>query len=134
MKYRPPKKTKLYYSMKTWKKFDVEKQEALTQRYHVILTDHKTWNERIHGIVRSVLRPTPEQRKAQKKKLDRGISKVTNGIGQFDSMMDEFSDGLRKATGGIGADPVEGIMGKRDRTPDLHDAVFGKSTKRRQAF
>lgn len=91
-------------------------------------------NPRLRKILAAIFRPTPEQREAQKRKLDGGIARVHGAIDSFDKMMDELSQGLREATGGSGGDPVEGIMGKRDRMPDLHKAVFGKGTKERQAF
>lgn len=120
---------KLYLTVKMWNRYDDEDQEKILRKYDVILTDHKTAGEKLSGLLKSLLRPTVQQRAQQRKKLNRSIGSVTKGIDQFDKMMDDLSDGLRKSVGSPKADVHSVIFGGRNR-----DASFLTGHKRRKSF
>ena len=70
---------KLYFTTKQWKKFDEDKQEILTQRFEVILTDHSTRLEKAQGIISKIDITEPKGRKS----LKTAIEKIHNGIEAF---------------------------------------------------
>lgn len=135
-RHMPDRRERIRFTVRQWSKFNVDKQMYLTKIFHVILTDHRTRNEKLAGIVKAILRPTPTQRIHQKKKLDNAINKIHRGIDAFDKGMDEFSKGLNQSVSkGTRDDPVKLIMGDRNHTKkhtkkskgaDPVDMIMGK--------
>ena len=78
---------KLYFKVKEWKRFDLGKQEILTKRYEVILTDHMTRKEKAIDILHAIDVTEPRG----KRNLDRGIGIVQKSITQFQKTMDSIS-------------------------------------------
>jgi hypothetical protein len=119
-KHMPDMKLRRRFTVRQWQKFDTDKQMYLTKIFHVILTDHRTRKEKVTGLLKAVLRPTPAQKKSQKSAINKSIKKVTKGIDQFDKAMDDFSRGLNGAAGkGHRDDPVRLVFGDRRRDTSL---------------
>jgi len=79
-------KKQLHFTTEEWNRFDLEKQEVLTRRYEVILTNHKTKKEKLAAIIDSIDITRPRG----KKNLDRTITKIQNGITKFDKAVESF--------------------------------------------
>jgi len=71
--FKYPKK----FTWKAFNKFDWGKQEILTARYDIILTDYETRNEKIVRILK----------KFNRKNLNKGITKFNKGMSQFNTMI-----------------------------------------------
>lgn len=127
----PDRRARRRFTVRQWGKFNVDRQMYLTKIFHVILTDHKTKGERFRGIAKAILRPTPEQRIRQRKKLNDSIDKIHKGIDAFDKGVEEFSKGLNQSVSkGTRDDPVELVFGKRTtkkgKGTDPVELIMGK--------
>lgn len=89
---------KLFLTVKQWSNYDEEQQEILIKKYDVILTDHKTKQEKVIGILK----------KFNQKNMNKGFAK-------FDSVMDQFDTGLKKSFGDSAGDPGEKIFGNKKK-------------------
>ncbi len=98
----------LRLTQKQWNRFDLEKQEVLTKRYHVIISDYKTKRQRIMAILDKVDITRPQG----KRNLERGIKKFNDSVDAFDGVMDDLSKSLNTAAG------------KRD--VPVHEQFWGK--------
>lgn len=77
---------KLRLSHKAWKKFPLDAQEALCKKFHVILTDYRTRNEKIIDVLAKLDITRPEFWVL----FDKYFNKVDNGFKKFDDAMEEF--------------------------------------------
>ncbi len=80
------RREQLFYTVKEWKGFSFEVQEELGSIYEIILVNHFTRNEKIK---RFFSRRSPEVRKRNKEKIQKGFSK-------FKKIMDQFSKGMNQ--------------------------------------
>lgn len=100
----------LRFTQKQWNRFDLIAQQILIRKYEVIITDHKTMNEKVVSFLTKIDISSPQG----KKNLDSGIMKIHKYLDSFDDAMDSLSDGFRKSVAsGSKDDPVEIIFGKR---------------------
>ena len=110
---------KLYFTTKQWKKLDVDKQEILTKRFEVILTDHHTRLEKAQGIISKIDITEPKGRN----NLRTAIEKIHNGVEAFS-----------KATQSISGDKIfpsqqehDAILGFPEDKKDYKKIVWGSS-------
>lgn len=108
----------LYFTKKQWKQFDLQKQEILTQRYQVILTDYETKKTLLIKILKNLDTTCP----IGIKNLNSGIEKFRVGIDAWDKTMDVFSESLRKSTHSDDND-IGRLFGKKDI--DIDQVFFG---------
>ena len=112
---------KLFFTVKQWKKFDLEKQEFLTFMYEVILTDWKSRREKLKYFLDTY----PQY-------LDKGLKKMDKGFKMFDTVMAEFDKGMKSS---MGSDKIDSafIVGKAKKT-DYSSLLFGSKTKDKIVF
>lgn len=82
-KHTPTKQKTRKFTVKEWKKFNLQEQEWLTKLYQVILTDHLTRKEKIMRIVNGF---TPEN-------VHKYSNMVSKNIAEFSKAMDGLSFG-----------------------------------------
>lgn len=85
-RHTPDKKLKRKYTVKQWKKFDIDKQMYITKLYHVILTNHMTKDEKIKSFLN----------KFNLENTKKGIDTVQKNIDTFSKTMNEFSIAMGK--------------------------------------
>ena len=71
----------LYFTVKEWSKFDFQKQEILTRKYNVILSDYKTRKEKIMILLNKI----------NAKNFNKGINSFNKSINQFTKTLDSFA-------------------------------------------
>ena len=117
----------LRFTVKQWKKFDIEKQEILTARYSVILSDYTTKRERTKAILK----------KFSKKNLDSALDSFNSGVDSFSRSMDSLSRELngmapkqdvRRAVWGSPEKATGPYRKRRAKTagPDVREQFWGK--------
>lgn len=71
----------LYFTVKEWSKFDWNKQQILTAKYIVILTDYKTKKKRVLEILDKI----------NFKNFDKGLLMFNKSIQKFGGSMDALT-------------------------------------------
>ena len=84
--YQKCRRKKLKFTVRQWKKFDIEKQMWLTKIYEVILTNHMTRKERTIHILK----------KFNKKNFDSGIAELQKNINDFSKGFESIGMGSEK--------------------------------------
>lgn len=74
----------LFFTVKEWNRFNWDKQQVLTKKYNVILTDYKTKKERALNLLDKI----------NFKNFNKGISIFNNAIQQFGNSMDKITNEL----------------------------------------
>jgi len=77
---------KLHFTVRQWKKFDLQKQEILTKRYEILLTRYKTLEQRIIDFVNLEWL----KKKNDKKSDVDWVKKFHNGLDTFSKDMNDF--------------------------------------------
>ncbi len=77
-----------FYTVKKWNKFSLDIQTKLSKQYEIILTDHKTFKEKILSFFK---RQSPEKRLARKNQLKRGFNRFNKGVDTVVSGLNKFS-------------------------------------------
>ena len=109
----------LYFTKKQWKRFDLQKQEILTLRYEVILTDYESTKTLLVKILKNLNITSPNG----VKNLNRGIEKFKAEFDAWDKTMDEFSESIRKSTSPTNDNSYKLFFGDRDL--NYHSTFFG---------
>ncbi len=76
----------LLFTVKAWKKIDIEKQMYLLRIYDVVLTDHKTRREKVIHILKKI----------NKKNMNTGIDKFNRGVNTASKELNKMHFGDNK--------------------------------------
>ena len=110
---------KKYYTMKEWNRFTINWQQRLTNKYDVILTDHKTRSEKLRGIFNGT-------------NLNKNLDRVQGGIESFSKALEKFDMSNFKIFPGVSQKEYNALVGKPSKRN--YSTLTGSSKKRDYSF
>lgn len=85
------------YTAKEWKRFSPDIQQELTNRYDVTISDYKTRNQKIRGIVtKKNVKNTAQKTVKGARRIDRGLRSFDRTISSIDAAFRDFDVPKRK--------------------------------------
>ena len=112
----------LFFTVKEWNRFDWNKQQVLTQKYAVILTDYKTRKEKVLQFLNQI----------NFKNITKGIDIFNKMVQDFGNSMDKITkeiDNSKKEKSNIHEKNLEKIWGKQEDKSSDYVKIWSDSPK-----